>query len=139
MSRPPAAIASAEGCASARPVVQPRPPATRMQPVGPGCWVSAPVVASRCRMETASASLAAVGRERDLGDTAQAERVTAAADRGRDAPDRTGGLRELPGLGIALERRDRRATPDVDVQAVGADGDGASALDARGARAATRR
>ena len=91
MSRPPAAIASAEGCASARPVVQPRPPARRMQPVGPGCCDSAPVVASRCRIATASASLAAaysvgaVGRDRERVDAGEraAGRAHAPASRRR--------------------------------------------------------
>ena len=58
-SRPPGARASAEGCARARAVAQPRPPPRRMQPVCPGCCESAPVVASRCRTATASMSLAA--------------------------------------------------------------------------------
>ena len=246
-------------------VVQPRPPARRMQPVGPGCCESAPVVrvalqdgdrvgvlggrverravgrdrervdareraaarhapaSSPPRMQAClppswssappvgsiendgdgvgvaagDVEAAAVGRDRERGRAEQADARGAAAEaagphasggalelrqragrevtrerrsrssrstrrrrdgarraRARSARRRSGRARgrsrrprtrrsrarrracvSCAGLGIALERGDRRAAADVDVEPVGADRDGARALEARCARA----
>ena len=82
----------------------------------------------------------AVGRERDLRNAAQAERMAAArAARGGDASEDAGELRQRARLGVTLEHGDRGAAADVEVVPVGGDRHGPGALEARGAGAAAGR